>query len=456
MIHPLVILAIGLATVIVLILLLRANAFLALLAAAILVSLLAPGELDQKIPRVAAAFGTVAGKIGIIIALAAVIGHCLMHSGAADRIVRSLLAAWGEKRAPEALAAAGFVLSIPVFFDTVFYLMVPLARSLARQTRRDYLLYILAIGAGGVVTHALVPPTPGPLLIASILHIDLGMMIIVGIIVGIPTAIAGLAASRALNGVLQIPLRPLGGEAERAPAGDDELPGLAISLAPILLPAFLIALQTITRAVAGLDGFDLGAVTSVMSVLGDANFALFLSALLALGLLAHRRRLSLVQLAKATEEALLSAGVIILITAAGGAFGKMIEEAQVGRAIQEMFGAGGRNSGMAVLLLGFGVAAVLKTSQGSTTVAMITASGMLSGLTAAPETLGCHPVYLAAAIAYGALFFSWMNDSGFWIVARMSGLAEAEALKSWTVMTAVVAVSGMAFTLLAAWLVPLV
>ena len=165
---PLLILTIGIVIVLGMILALRVNAFLALLTAAIAVSLLAPGETADKIDRVAVAFGGAAKNIGIVIALAAVIGQCMMDSGAADRIIRGFLRLLGIKRSPWALLGSGYLLAIPVFFDTVFYLLVPLARSLYRKTGRNYLLSILAIAAGGAVTHTLVPPTPGPLCAAIV------------------------------------------------------------------------------------------------------------------------------------------------------------------------------------------------------------------------------------------------------------------------------------------------
>ncbi|MCA9112064.1 MAG: gluconate permease, partial [Planctomycetaceae bacterium] len=154
------------------IMVLRINAFIALITAAIVVSLMAPGETGEKISRVAEGFGTAAGNIGIVIALAAVIGECMMASGAADRIVQFFIRVLGEKRAPWALMLSGFVLAVPVFFDTVFYLLVPLARSLYKKTGKNYLLSLLAIACGGAITHTLVPPTPGPLLMADNLGID--------------------------------------------------------------------------------------------------------------------------------------------------------------------------------------------------------------------------------------------------------------------------------------------
>ena len=162
-IPPLMILAIGVLIVLGMIIALRINAFIALITAAIAVSLMAPGETAEKMSRVAVAFGAACGNIGIVIALAAVIGKAMMDSGAADRVVRAFLNALGEKRASLALMGSGYVLSVPVFFDTVFYLLVPLARSLYRKTGKNFLLYVCAIAAGGAVTHTLVPPTPGPL-----------------------------------------------------------------------------------------------------------------------------------------------------------------------------------------------------------------------------------------------------------------------------------------------------
>ena len=209
---PLLILAIGVAVVLGMIIVFRINAFVALITAAMVVSLLAPGEVGSKIGRVADAFGRSAGAIGIVIALAAVIGQCMMDSGAADRIVRTFLKVLGEKRAPLALMGSGFVLAVPVFFDTVFYLLVPLARSLYRRTNKNFLLYIMAISAGGAITHTLVPPTPGPLLMASTLGVDIGLMILVGAVIAVPASLAGIMFSMIIDRVMDVPMRQAGNQ----------------------------------------------------------------------------------------------------------------------------------------------------------------------------------------------------------------------------------------------------
>jgi len=613
---PLVILAIGVVAVIAMIVFLRVNAFVALIGAALLISILAPGPLASKAARVASAFGGVCGGIGIVIALAAVIGKCLMDSGAADRIVRSFLKVLGEKRAAWALMGSGFVLSIPVFFDTVFYLLVPLARSLWQRTRKHYILYVSAIVAGAGIAHTLVPPTPGPLYMAAAFKIDIGMMILIGILVGLPTAAVGVLVCKVINYFKDVPMRPYSGQSEPDPLVDEQLPPLWLSLLPVLLPVLLIAANTVTSMMAtsahkkllqegqilnwsavcgqlakvGSDaetgparyfhenlpapvqqsltaaansgafdaevqgaieqqvsrlvdeqlflsdpaflgvplsdaatslvdesvrklpaeeasrfkkyfrnqalsgmisagrGRDLLAqatsglsdeqrrllnwltletafpgqvrqtwqqdVANVTAVTGNPNLALFLSALIAMFTLVHSRGLSLKDLAKTTETALMSGGVIILITAAGGAFGAMLRAAGIQKSVEQYVGSG-QQAGLVILLLAFGVAVLIKFAQGSGTVSMITTASMFAAMGLTSQMLGCHLVYLAMAIGSGSLVGDWMNNSGFWIFSKMSVLTETETLKTWTILTAALGSTGLGFTLLFAKLLPL-
>ncbi|NOX54703.1 MAG: gluconate permease [Planctomycetes bacterium] len=447
--NPVTVLIVGIVVVIGLIVVLRMNAFIALITGAIVVSLMAPGPWAASIVRVAEAFGSVVGKIGIVIALAAVIGKCLMDSGAADRIVRSFLQALGEKRASMALMGSGFVLSIPVFFDTVFYLLVPLARSLWRRTRKNYVLYVTAISAGAAITHTLVPPTPGPLFMANELKIDLGLMILMGTLIGLPTALIGLPICRLFDRALDIPMRPYVGEKELEPLPDDELPPLLLSLAPVLLPVVLISANTVAKAVGAIR-----AVT-VTAVIGDPNLALLLSAGIAMYLLVRYRGSSLAELGQATETALMSGGVIILITAGGGAFGAMLREAGIEQVIQEHLNPNSQSTGLLIMVTAFGVASLMKFAQGSGTVSMITTVSMFAAMKISPQVLGCHPVYLAAAIGCGSLVGSWMNDSGFWIYARMGNLTEMESLKTWTILLIVLGLIALVITLVLSRLMPL-
>ena len=447
---PLAILGIAIAVVFVLILVLRINAFIALITAAATVGILSPlVPLEAVMPSVAEAFGDVCESIAIVIALAALIGQCLMESGAADKIVRVFVRALGEKRASLSLLSSGYVLSVPVFFDTVFYLLVPLARAMRVRTGKHYLLFLMAISAGGAVTHSMVPPTPGPLAMAATLKIDLGTMIIVGAMIALPMSLAGWLFGILRDRQIDVPLRETQGltleDLEALARREEErLPSFFMSMLPILLPVVLIASNTLAGAL------NIGGAPQEMTAfLGDPNFALLASAAVSLTLLAKQKGYSLAQLAKPVETALASGGLIILITAGGGSFGKMLVRAEVG----DVIGGMSQEFGVPLLMLSFLLGALLKVAQGSGTVAMITVSTIMAPLVIDTPF---HPVYVACAIGSGSLVGSWMNDSGFWVYKQMSGLTETEALRTWTPLLAVMGLVGFVVTQLAAILVPLV
>jgi gluconate:H+ symporter, GntP family len=478
---PLFILLTGIAIVIGMILFLRLNAFIALITAAIAVSVLSPGEASLKISRVADAFGTMAGRVGIIIALAAIIGDCLTRSGAADRVVRALLRLFGEKRAPAALMSSGFIMSVPVFFDTVFYLLLPLARSTHRRTGMPYLLLILALGAGASITHSMVPPTPGPLILAGLLKIDLGVMILMGLAVSLPTGIIMYFFVRWWSGRFDIPMRSLQPEDEAlAIVRDDRLPALLPSLLPVLLPVLLIAMHTCVDSLSKAEDLRLQAsqistgeaalalhtqttmtplkkISRITAITGNPNLAMFLSAAIAAGVWIRHRRPKREEVSHAIELSLASAGVIILITSAGGAFGAMLKEAGLGGAIEKTFLTGeSPMEGLPLMLLGFFAAFLIKFAQGSSTVAMMTAGSMMAAIIQDVPSIGLHPVYLAMAVGFGAQCGNWMNDSGFWVFAKMGGLTETETLKTWTVTVSTTALVGLVVAMIMAFLLPLV
>jgi gluconate:H+ symporter, GntP family len=451
--YPLFILAVGLCIVLGAIVWLRVHAFLALITAAIVVSLLAPGAWADKIVRVAEAFGGTVAGIGIIIALAAMIGKAMTESGAADRIVRMFLDLLGEKRGPSALTLSGFTLAIPVFFDTVFYLLLPLARSMYRQTGRRYVKLVLAV-ACSATAHALVPPTPGPLLVAAALDIDLGLMIVVGCAVALPASLVGLLFAGWVDRRMA-EFQPPEVDAASLVEAERRQPNLLVSLLPIILPVALIAANTFAKALAGEEpvAAEWERVVGILGIVGNPNFALLLSAALALGTLWWYRRPGRLQMAAAIEESLATAGVIILITAAGGAFGAMLRAAEIAEAIEAVFGQSAAG-GASLLVLAFLVTSLIRFAQGSTTAAMIVASAMFAAMIDR-GALGFHPVYLATAIGSGGLVASWMNDSGFWIFAKMAGFSELETLRTWTPLLTLMGIVGMLVTLLMAVLLPM-
>ena len=390
--------------------------------------------------RVATGFGSTCAKIGILIALASIVGKCLLDSGAADRIVRSALAVLGQRGAGGAFLGSGFLLGIPVFFDTVFYLMIPLGKAMRMRTGGNYLLYVLCIVAGASMAHSLVPPTPGPLFVAGELGVDLGAMILAGSIVGTFTAGFGYLYASVLNRFRELPLRETAefslAELETLAQKDEsELPSLWVSLLPIVLPVVLISGLTVVNT------FQLQlpeTVHSTLETLGNKNIALLLSAGIALATVAWQKRTSLKELGGSIEQSLASGGVIILITAGGGAFGQVLQQTGVAGLIKDLPDA----SPALIVTLAFLITAAVRTAQGSGTVAMITAVGILSGL-ATSGNLPFHPVYLALAIGCGSKPIAWMNDSGFWVIAKMSGMTESEALKYVTPMSCMMGLVGL-------------
>jgi len=441
----------------------RIHAFFALMLAAMLAGALAEtlpgspgrGHFVSAIELPMLEFGATAGKIAWVIALASLIGVCLMESGAADKIVRSLLRVLGEHRAAWALLICGFVLGVPVFFDTVFFLLIPLAQALSLRLGKNYLLYVVAIVSGAIITHSIVPPTPGPLFMAETLPgVDLGLCILAGVAAGVIPAIAAIALGGWLNARSPIKLRTTSAAALAelkaiANKPERDLPPLLLSVLPVVLPVFLIALVSVGAA---LDWrHSIGPVYAVIEVVGNKNFAMFLGAAIALAVLAKQKNLDRGNWAEVMTQPLATAGVIILITSAGGAFGAMIQHAGVGASLDALM------SGKSVNLIwvAWAAAAVMKIAQGSGTVAIITTSAMMAAVIGDGAALPYHPLWIYLAIGFGSMMISWMNDSGFWVVCKLSGFTERETLTSWTLSLAVISLVGLAEILIVSRLLPL-
>ena len=458
---PFAVLAITVALVIFLITVMRVHAFLALILAAIAAGLLAsrlPGEPEtshwiQAVELTTTEFGVTAGKISLVIALASVIGMCLMESGAADKVVRRFLAAFGEKRAGFALFTSSYILSMPIFFDTFFMLLLPIARALAIRTGKNYTLFVMAICCGGVVTHGVVAPHPGPLAMAETLKIDLGLTIIAGIVVGIIPAIGSWWVARWINWRMDIPVRETPGttmaELEQILAKrEEELPSFTWSILPVILPIALISAASFLAAFSGKS--RLPHLYPWVEFWGNRNVALFVGAVIAMWVLARQKGYSVGRICRLIGPPFETAGVIILITSAGGAFGLMLKNAGVGDAIK----AAAAGHSVNCVLLAYGVACVIRIAQGSMTVAMLTTSAMMVPILEGGAGLPYHPIYIFLAIGFGSAILSWMNDSGFWVISKLSGFTEMETLKSWTVISTTVSVVGLIATLTGATLFP--
>ncbi|MDX9755407.1 MAG: SLC13 family permease [bacterium] len=467
MIGPLGCLVLGVSLILVFVLYFRFPAFLALITAALAVAACSDRiPLVESVSLVTANFGTVMGQIGILLAMAAIIGKCMMDSGAADRIVRTLCRLFGEERQHYSLLTSGYILSIPVFFDTVFYLLAPLARAIYARRKRDYALLICATAAGGAITHALVPPTPGPIIVAEQLGMSLGMTMVVGIIAGIvPAIVGGIFYGQYINRRLDLHPQDVMGVSQKdleimAAKPTSELPGLFFSLSPILLPVFMIAISTSIPFLVKAGSFATLSPEATQSLLnyakwlGDKNLVFMLGAFLAAGLVMSQNQYNFRETFKKLEPAILSGAMIAFITCAGGAFGATLAAAQVGEVIQQW----AATLGISLLTLSFLTAALIRIAQGSATVAMMTTASIIAPALATMEP-NFHPILLVPMIGFGATTTSWMNDSGFWIVGQMAGISEKDTLKVWTALLTIIAVSGYFWVLflayVTAWIFPL-
>ncbi|MFM2143512.1 MAG: Gnt-II system L-idonate transporter, partial [Verrucomicrobiota bacterium] len=412
---PFVVLAISVAFIIVGISKLRLHAFVALVLAALLAGLLTnkdSWDIVQKdgskktltsmvgvVEMVSKGLGDTARDIAISIALAAIIGMCLMESGGADKVVRRFLAFFGEKRAGWALLWSTFILSAPIFFDTMFMLMAPLAMALRMRTGKDYTLYLMAVCCGGTVTHSMTVPHPGPVAVVEDLHLNVGESLLGGLLIGAITCVFGFMVSQWLNRKTDVPLRGSGTVNLEDLQGvsakpESELPSFFWSITPVLLPIFLISLTTVfelahsgaaknigwgvamVNALGGEQGFN--AVRAWVDFIGHKNIALFIGAAISLFVLAKQRGFGLKKLEELVGPPLETAGMIILITSAGGAFGAALHSAGVGDAVKAV----AQGYSMNLIFLGWLTAAVVRVAQGSATVAMLTTSSIMAPMVA--------------------------------------------------------------------------
>ncbi|MEM9553326.1 MAG: gluconate:H+ symporter [Acidobacteriota bacterium] len=456
---------VAVATVVLLLLLIlwaRLPAFLALLACCLFAGL--AGGLDPaSIPGVLQeALGGVLGYIALVVGLGAMLGELLRASGAVGRIADGLLAAVGPTRAGLALGLTGLVVAVPVFFDVAFILFVPLVYALARAgTSRSHLAFALPLLAGLAVGHAFVPPTPGPVAVAGIVGADLGWVIVFGLVSGLPALLVGTVVGGRIARRLDLravrsgvescgSLRAVSGDAgdhETADAvstdgvstdggstDDEEPPSLALSLALVALPLLAIVAATASRVWLPDDS----GARSVLQLIGHPFTALLGAALLAHLLLGVRRGVGARALRALGERALEPIGMILLVTGAGGALGKVFVAIGVGDAVASLVA----STGLPLVVFAFALAAAVRVAQGSATVSMVTAAGLVAPVVEAGGVQGPALAALVIAIAAGATVLSHVNDSGFWLVSRYLGLSERDTLRSWTVLTTVIGGSG--------------
>ena len=425
----------GIAILLLLILVVRLHAFIALLITSIAVGLMAGMDGSQIVDTIQKGMGNTLGFVATVVGLGAMFGAILEASGGAQAIAKSMISQKHSQRVPWALMITGYIVSIPVFFDVGFIILIPLIYGLQRQSGKSILMYGIPLLAGLAVTHAFVPPTPGPVAVAEILNVDLGTVIMIGLITGFPAAvIGGIIWGRYISSRIFAAAPDVQEEVV-----ENNLPSVWLLVSLIIIPLVLIIINSILQSVTDSGGQGIMILKRIFNLIGHPFMALIIANLLSWYFLGIRRGLSREKLLQITTRSLTPVGMIILLIGAGGVFKEVLVATGSGRMLAESM----TSSGIPVFLFAFIAAALMRILQGSATVAMITAAGLTAPLLIDTGMKEIQLACIVIAIASGATFMSHVNDSGFWLVKQYLGLTEKQTFRSWTVMTMLIGVTGL-------------
>ncbi|WAP58017.1 GntP family permease [Streptomyces sp. S465] len=447
--------ALGIALLLYLIIKVRLQPFVALLGVSIAVGLAAGLSVTElfgtvqksdAVSLIESGMGGILGHIAIIIGLGTMLGAILEVSGGAEALSARLLGIFGEKRAPLAMGLTGLIFGIPVFFDVGIFVLAPIVYAAAKRSGKSILLYAMPLLAGLSMTHAFLPPHPGPVAAAGLLHVDLGWVILMGIVVGIPSVLAawGYAAWIGKRVFVPVPqdMVEAAEESREAVAAQQRASGATpaerpVSVATVLTiigaPLVLILCATFSSI-----ALDPSTGRSVIEFFGHPFVALTIALLLAYYLLGIRRGWSRKSLETVSTASLKPVGNILLVVGAGGVFGAVLKGSGVAQALADAFD----SAGLPVIVLAWLISVVLRVAQGSATVAIVTTAGIVTPLLADGHYSQAHLALVIMAISAGSIFASHVNDGGFWMVAKYFGISESDTLKSWTVLETVLSVAG--------------
>lgn len=428
-------LVVGIAVLIFLILRTKIHPFLALIISASLTGIIGGMNPPDVIKSITNGFGSTLASIGIVIGFGVMMGRILEISGAAQRMAYTFLKIFGKGREELAMALTGYVVSIPIFCDSGFVILSPIAKALSRTTKKSVISIGVALAVGLVATHHAVPPTPGPLGVAGIFQADVGLMILWGLVFTVPITIVGVLYAKWLgNRIYQIPTSDGMGwtrnkkEAEHIQKLEvenndkKELPSVLSSFAPILVPIILILLNTVLTAMKLTSP-----IVNYILFFGNPVIAVGIGLIIAIYTLVPK--MDRTQVIKLMEEGVSSAGIIILITGAGGSLGQVLRDSGAGDYVAKLIA----GTGLPAILLPFFVATLVRLVQGSGTVAMITSASITAPILA---TMNVNPILAAQAACLGAMVFSYFNDSYFWVVNRLLGVEDVkEQIMTWSVPT---------------------
>lgn len=423
----------------------KVQPFVALLLVSLLVALAAGIPAGEVGKVMIAGMGGVLGSVTIIIGLGAMLGRMIEHSGGAESLANYFSRKLGDKRTIAALTLAAFFLGIPVFFDVGFIILAPIIYGFAKVAKISPLKFGLPVAGIMLTVHVAVPPHPGPVAAAGLLHADIGWLTIIGIAISIPVGIVGYFAAKIINKrqyamsvevLEQMQLAPASEEGATKLSDKINPPGVALVTSLIVIPIAIIMAGTVSATLMPPSHPLLG----TLQLIGSPMVALMIALVLAFWLLALRRGWSLQHTSDIMGSALPTAAVVILVTGAGGVFGKVLVESGVGKALANML----QMIDLPLLPAAFIISLALRASQGSATVAILTTGGLLSEAVMGLNPIQCVLVTLAAC--FGGLGASHINDSGLWIVTKYLGLSVADGLKTWTVLTTILGFTGFLIT----------
>lgn len=393
----------------------KVNPFIALLFSSIVTAFGVQMPMEEIPKIICAGFGGTLTGIGIVIGLGIIFGNLLHEAGATEAIAKGLLKMTGKKNAALAVTAAGFLISIPVFMDAAFVIMMPIVKYVAKETKKSIMVFVCALGVGTIVGHCLVIPTPGPLAVAANMNAGIGGFLLYALVAGI----CGITVGGWLYGMRFNSYPVYEGELEDTLEETKNLPGFGLAMATLLFPIILILLSNVVVSVFPKGDF----LYELFAFIGEKDIALFLGCIVAFTSL---RKYYARSFNTMVVEAADSAGLILLITGAGGAFGKVLSTSGIGDYLVTSMS----DMSISPIVLGFLLSALLRASQGSATVALVTTSSILGPAIAGT---GVSPVLVGLAICAGGIGFSLPNDSGFWVLSRFSGITVEETLQSWSV-----------------------
>ncbi len=436
---PLLLIAAGaIALILVLVIWFKLHAFLTLILVSLLTAFVTGLPASEIVPALVTSFGGTLGNVALLIALGAMLGKLVEHSGGALVLSEKMVSIFGEKRAPLGLGLASLAFGFPIFFDAGLVVMLPIIFAVARRLGNNVLLYGFPAATAFSAMHVFVPPHPGPVAATELYNANLGLVLLVGVVLVVPIwYLTGYRWGLYVGRKYVLPVPALFGSVDDDRPVNPPSVGTVIGI--LLLPLLLIFLNT------GLDFLDTAGVVDdsetwvqVLASLGSAPVALLISVLVALVVLGRRRGENGTALEKIVDSSLGPVASVILITGAGGMFGGILRLSGIGDALADTLG----DIGIPVILAAYITAVVLRVAQGSATVALVTAAGLMAPAVEAGGYSELQVVAVVLATAAGSVFASHVNDSGFWLVGRLMDMDVKTTLKTWTVQQTLQSVVG--------------